>query len=326
MNKPTMRNNIVVCGLGNHAEKNILPAIVESKELNLYGVNTRNKDVLNAIAEKYRCLSFNDYSDVLNDKNVDISYLSTPPGTHYHLGEKALLSGKHLWTEKPITIDLKEAQRLIALASNKNLSLCEGLMYLYHPHFYEVKKFLNQRLLGDILLISSKFSLPKMSNSGFRFLKSKGGSCLYDVGIYPISLILNLFPKSEIIVKDSEIVFGQSSDTDISGSCILIIDSSIHCYLNWSYNVSYRNELDIWGNKSSLFTKKIFSKDRDYLPSLIISDSFGDIDKIELKRSNHFASMLNFFESTINDKGAADQQRSEINRLAEFLKEIRDKK
>ena len=66
-------------------------------------------------------------------------------------------------------------------------------MYLYHPHFYEVKKFLNQRLLGDILLISSKFSLPKMSNSGFRFLKSKGGSCLYDVGIYPISLILTSY-------------------------------------------------------------------------------------------------------------------------------------
>jgi predicted dehydrogenase len=322
MTKQIKNNNIIVCGLGNHARKNIIPAILKSKALNLYGVCTRNNNVLVATSEEYQCLAFSDFNEILNDKNIDIVYLSTPPGLHYEQGMKALNSGKHLWIEKPLTIDIRETTQLIKLASESNLSLCEGIMYIYHPHFYELKQYLSKNLLGKVGQISSKFGLPKMNQPGFRFVKGQGASCLYDVGIYPISLILSLFPDEEIVIEESHLVFDKSTGTDVSGSSSLLIDSSIHCNLDWGYNTSYRNEVDVWGEKSSLFTKKIFSKDKDYMPTFIVSNSNGEISEIKIEKSNHFLSMLNFFSKTITDEKFAKEQRSQISRLAECLSRI----
>ena len=322
MTMPTKKSNIIVCGLGNHARKNIIPAILNSEALNLYGLCTRNNNVLVSTSEKYKCLAFSDFDEILNNKNIDIVYLSTPPGLHYEQGIKALNASKHLWIEKPLTIDIRETKQLIKLASESNLSLCEGIMYKYHPHFLELKQYLTKNLLGRVGQISSKFGLPKMNQPGFRFDKEQGASCLYDVGIYPISLILSLFPDEEIVIEESHLIFDKSTGTDVSGSALLLIDSRIHCRLDWSYNTSYRNEVDLWGAKSSLFTKKIFSKDKDYIPTFIISNINGEISEIEIEKSNHFLSMLNFFSKTITDENFAKEQRSQISRLAECLSRI----
>ena len=181
-----------------------------------------------------------------------------------------------------------------------------------------------KNLLGKVRQISSKFGLPKMNQPGFRFDKEQGASCLYDVGIYPISLILSLFPDEEIVIEESHLIFDQSTGIDVAGSASLLIDSRIHCSLDWSYNTSYRNEVDVWGEKSSLFTKKIFSKDKDYIPTFIISNRNGEISEIEIEKSNHFLSMLNFFSKTITDENFAKEQRSQINKLAECLSRINE--
>ena len=324
MSHQTKKNNIIVCGIGKHARKNILPAVLESKTLNLYGICTRNDDVLFNTVEEYQCLPFSDFNKILNDPKVDIIYLATPPGLHYEHGTKALSSGKHVWIEKPLTTDIRKTKKLIELASKNNLSLCEGLMYLHDQHFYELKRYISKNLLGQIRHISSKLGLPEMSQPGFRFNKELGASCLYDVGIYPISLILNLFPEKEITIKNSQLVFDESTGIDIAGSCSLLIDSRINCNLDWSYNISYRNEVDIWGEESSLFTRKIFSKDKNYIPNLIISNVNGVISEIELDKSNHFLSMLNFFTKTITDNNIAKEQRTQISRLAECLNRINE--
>jgi len=318
------KNNIIVCGLGDHARKNIIPAIQKSEALNLYGLCTRNNNVLVTSSEEYQCLAFSDFNEILNDKNIDIVYLSTPPGLHYEQGMKALNAEKHLWIEKPLTIDVRQTRQLIKLASESNLSLCEGIMYKYHPHFHELKQYLSKNLLGQVRQISSKFGLPKMNQPGFRFDKVQGASCLYDVGIYPISLILSLFPNEEIVIEKSHLIFDKSTGIDVGGSASLFIDSRIHCSLDWSYNTSYRNEVDVWGEKSSLFTKKIFSKDKDYIPTFIISNSNGEISEIEIEKSNHFLSMLNFFSKTITHEYFAKEQMLQINQLAECLSRINE--
>ena len=57
---------------------------------------------------KWGCSSWDTTEDMLIDSNLDIIYLSTPPGLHYEQGMRVLRSNKHLWCEKPITLNFKQ--------------------------------------------------------------------------------------------------------------------------------------------------------------------------------------------------------------------------
>src|SRR5689334_15339577 len=57
--------------------------------------------------------------DVLKDPTVDAVVIVTPPATHFTLAKQALLAGKHVLVEKPMTRTVDEAKKLVAIASKK---------------------------------------------------------------------------------------------------------------------------------------------------------------------------------------------------------------
>ena len=60
----------------------------------------------------YGCATAADIGVALADPNVDAIVLATPARTHFALGQQALLAGKHLFVEKPLTMDLAEGKEL----------------------------------------------------------------------------------------------------------------------------------------------------------------------------------------------------------------------
>ena len=315
---------IGVWGLGNHALKNIIPAIISTEGLDLLGVFSRNKEIVSKCCKSSNCRSWDSAKDMLLDPELDIVFLSTPPSLHLEQGIEILKSNKHLWCEKPFTTSYSSSKDLLDMASGKNLSTCEGLMYLYHPHFLRVKEIVNNKVLGDIKTIICRFGLPKMKDPGFRFNKELGGSCLFDVGCYPISAILSIFSNQKIKIVDSFKGKEKSEGVDVEGKAHLIVNKKTHCFLEWSYNSSYRNEIDIWGSEGSLYTDKIFSKPSDYVPHLQIRDDKGGLSQEKVNSNNHFKSMLLDFLNTTEKPEKLDSERNRILNLAGFLDKIKD--
>ena len=315
---------IAVWGLGNHALRNIIPAIHISKELEMHGVLSRNKDVVKDCCATWDCKSWTSSRDMLSDPNITIVYLATPPGLHYEHGLQVLESNKHLWCEKPFTTSLKSSKQLINLSSEKNLSSCEGFMYLYHPQFIQLKEYIDEGVLGNLKTIHCRFGLPKLDDPGFRFNKELGGSCLLDVGCYPVSAVLALFPDNKIEIVDSSMRKQGVSLVDISGRAHLKIDSKINCFLEWSYDSAYRNEIDIWADAGSLYTDKIFSKKEDYEPNFQLQDLYGNPTKIIVESCNHFELMLKCFSASIGCEEKLNQQRKRILNLAVLLEKIKE--
>jgi len=318
------KKTIAVCGLGDHAIKNILPSINQCDALSLYAVNSRSREVLNRVANEYNCLGFSDYDEILQNDEIDIIYLSTPPGVHYEQAKKSLLSGKHTWVEKPLTTDLEKTRKLIDISTSNNLSLFESLMYTYHPQFEFLMDYIRSNKLGDLIHISSKFGLPHMPNSGFRFHKKQGGSCLYDVGIYPISIILFLFKEQNIEIKDSDQIFLKEG-IDVSGNCRLLINKKINCDLFWNYDASYKNEIDVWGSSSSLHSKKVFSKDSEYEPIFHLSDMNGNTTEVKISSSDHFIDMFEKFCSKMESIDFLNHHRQQILSLAQLMNKINNR-
>ena len=103
------------------------------------------------------------FSQVLDDPAVDAVAVATPAETHYRLAREALLAGKHVFVEKPMTLHETEAEELIALAAERGRTLMVGHLLRYHPAFIRLLELVRGRELGGINYIySNRLNLGKI--------------------------------------------------------------------------------------------------------------------------------------------------------------------
>ncbi|MEP6950110.1 MAG: Gfo/Idh/MocA family oxidoreductase [Ginsengibacter sp.] len=94
------------------------------------------------------------YADVktfLEDENIDLVYIATPPFLHYEQSKMALIAGKHVICEKPAALKTSEAEELCSLAASPQLLYVVNLMQRYNPLYGVVNKIVKQKILGNFL-------------------------------------------------------------------------------------------------------------------------------------------------------------------------------
>ena len=315
---------IAVWGLGNHAINKILPALRKNEHLDLYGVYSRNNDVVDRCKKKFDCQSWESSDAMLDDPNLDVVYVTTPTGIHASQGKMILESKKHFWCEKPFTSSHKKTKELIKLSIDQNLSVAEGFMYLYHPQFLWLKDYLKQYSNEEIINVDVKFTMPYPDNPGWRYNPQMGGSTLLDIGTYNLSIILELIENEIPDILFKEVKSIPSIPIDMNGHISLVYPSGTICNLFWGMGLPYRNEIDIVTTNESIYSDKIFSKTEEYKPSFIIRDFNGNQKTIESINCNHFVRMFNYFFGLINNKHEAKKERDRILSLSEWTEKIRD--
>lgn len=85
--------------------------------------------------------------------NVDAVVIATPVSTHFALARQALLHGKHVLVEKPLTANVAEAEELVALARERNLILMVGHTFQYSPAIKELRQLIQDGELGNIYCV-----------------------------------------------------------------------------------------------------------------------------------------------------------------------------
>jgi len=235
-----------------------------------------------------------------------------------------LESKKHFWCEKPFTSSHKQTKELIKLSIDKNLSVAEGFMYLYHPQFLWLKDYLKQYSNEEIINVDVKFTMPYPDNPGWRYNPQMGGSTLLDIGTYNLSIILELIENEIPDILFKEVKSVPSIPIDMNGHISLVYPSGTICNLFWGMGLPYRNEIDIVTTNGSIYSDKIFSKTAEYTPSFIIRDLNGNKQTIENKNCNHFINMFNYFCGLVDNHDEAQKERDRILSLSEWVEKIRD--
>ncbi len=155
-------------------------------QLNALGrICDKNESVLAAFREQYpgvqTSLAFN---EVLSDNDIQGVVIATPAETHYRLAREALLAGKHVYVEKPLVLDEREAAKLIELAEEKSLTLMVGHLLQYHSVFIKLKKLVLSGELGRINYIySNRLNLGKIRREE---------NALWSFAPHDISMVLSL--------------------------------------------------------------------------------------------------------------------------------------
>ncbi|MCX8044601.1 MAG: Gfo/Idh/MocA family oxidoreductase [Desulfobacterota bacterium] len=93
--------------------------------------------------------------DIFNDASIACVVICTPVSTHFALAEKALLSGKHAFVEKPLATSSDECMRLIDAAQRQGKVLFVGHTFKYNAGIRAAKKYIESGDLGDVYLIDA---------------------------------------------------------------------------------------------------------------------------------------------------------------------------
>jgi predicted dehydrogenase len=153
----------------------------------------QDKEKLNQVREQYPYVArTSDYTDLFGD-SVDAIVLATPVATHYQFAREALLHGKHVLAEKPLTASNKEALELVKLAKKQNKVLMVGHTFMYHPAVDYLRQLIKSGDLGEILYIDTA-----RLNLG---LIRPDVNVIWDLAPHDASIILYILDKEPISVS-----------------------------------------------------------------------------------------------------------------------------
>lgn len=140
--------------------------------------------------------------DKLKPNDYDAAFVLTPPNTHFQIGMSLLEQGKHLFLEKPLSLDPNHSEKLYELAKQNKVEISVGYVYRFLPIFMRFKELLENFKSKEIL--SAKINMcgnvvteqtPKSwRNTGI------GSGCIYDYGCHAIDLSLFLFGKPDEVI------------------------------------------------------------------------------------------------------------------------------
>ncbi len=142
--------------------------------------------------------AYGSHRELLEDKEVNIVYISTVNALHYPLAKQALQMGKHVVCEKPCTTKAEHTRELFALAREKNLFFMEAEKMLFLPAIVEVRRKIMEKYLGKIHMIELSHSFSAGYNT-WLFDQSLGGGTLLSSGIYAVQLLQWLFGRIKSI-------------------------------------------------------------------------------------------------------------------------------
>lgn len=116
-------------------------------------INTKN---LNRILRQQPALKlYNDYREMFLRETLDGVIIATPASTHYKIAKMCLLYDKHILIEKPLTLNVNNAEELIALAQKKKKILMVGHTFLYNSAVRKVKEYLQADTLGKLYYLQA---------------------------------------------------------------------------------------------------------------------------------------------------------------------------
>ncbi len=208
--------NVALAGYGSGGRIYNAPIIAAVEAFAIKKILTASPGNISAARQDFpKATIVKDYSEVLEDKYIDLVVISTPNHLHKDLAEKALKAGKHVVVEKPLTPTFEEAQFLVELARENERILSVNHNRRWDSDIRTIKKVLDQQLLGKVVEYEAHFDRFRagIKDSWKEQGSNPGSGILYDLGSHLIDQALWLFgPPAEVFAhlraqrKASEVV------------------------------------------------------------------------------------------------------------------------
>jgi predicted dehydrogenase len=146
---------VAIVGCGQIADAH-LQEIAKVETAQVVAVCDRDPDLAYQAAARFGIdRKYDDVDRMLTEVQPDVVHLTTPPHTHFSLASQCLLSGAHVYVEKPFALDADETRRLLALADAQHRLACVGHDHLFDPIWKEALHLVSAGKVGRIVHVDS---------------------------------------------------------------------------------------------------------------------------------------------------------------------------
>ncbi|MBR5303198.1 MAG: Gfo/Idh/MocA family oxidoreductase [Candidatus Gastranaerophilales bacterium] len=173
----------------------------------LHSVCDLDKENLKMIQELYpEVNTTSDFDSLLKNPEVVAMCIVTPSHTHFNLVKKAILAGKHVYVEKPISTSSNEAKELKELAQQVGVKLLVGHLLLYHPAVNRLKMLIAEGVLGEIKYVQS----DRLNINYFK----NDRSVMWDLAPHDVSMIAHVTGKAPL-----KVISATGCDSEFENIC-----------------------------------------------------------------------------------------------------------
>lgn len=277
----------------------------------------RSSTMLNILKKYVDIGTYSDYRKMINEAALDFVIISTPTDSHSEIIKVAIDNNLHTFVEKPFAVTVADGRQTLAHLEEKTLVTQVGYQSRFNEVFMEVKRLLDNGLIGEVKNFSSEMygaTVLKDSKASWRGKRKMGGGCMYDIASHCIDLVLYLLGQPDKVVGSiMQSIYSSDVEDLVSSTFIYNNGCSGTIMANWS-DETFRKPtfiIKILGTKGKIVADyhsyKIFLKEADqangfhkgwnirYLTDLAKSVRF-------YVRGNEYTRQLDYFVDSIEQK------------------------
>ena len=301
--------NLGIIGYG-YWGPNLVRNFASNRHFQVTSVADNRAERLALVNRQYPAIvTTTDSGELLRNPAIDAVAIATPVFTHFDFARTALMNGKHVLLEKPMTSSLAEAEELISLAASKGLSLMVDHTFLYTGAVRKIRQLIDEDVIGRVQYLDST-----RINLG---LFQPDINVLWDLAPHDISIMTHLVGEKPYSLSASGVSHTNNGLENIAYLTVNFQSGFIaHFNCSWSSPVKIRMML-IGGDRKMIVyndvepTDKIRIYDTGYTvkndedkQKLLIDYRTGDIFIPKTPSTEALALMVDDFAMSITEKRA----------------------
>jgi predicted dehydrogenase len=175
-------------GVASIATRKVIPGMQMGEWSEIAAIASRDLKKAEDAARKLGIpKAYGSYEELLADKEIEAIYNPLPNHLHVPWSIKAAEAGKHVLCEKPLSLTVAEARKLLAVRERCGVKIGEAFMVKTHPQWLRTRELIRKGAIGELRAIVGAFSYFNRDPANVRNKVEWGGGGMMDIGCYPIT-------------------------------------------------------------------------------------------------------------------------------------------
>jgi predicted dehydrogenase len=181
-----------IVGLGRISMDHFMPGVALSKSGKITALVSGHREKAEKQAALYNVpspsiYSYDNYDEIVHDKDVDAVYIALPNSMHAEYTIRAAKAGKHVLCEKPMATSPADCRAMIETCVKHRVKLMIAYRCQYQPQHLKAIELIRSGTIGQVQVMESAFGFPIEKGEWRLNKKLAGGGPLMDVGIYSLN-------------------------------------------------------------------------------------------------------------------------------------------
>jgi predicted dehydrogenase len=260
-----------VLGAANIAVRQVIPAMQKSSACDVLAIASRDLSKAQAAASQLGLpRAYGSYEELVADPDIEAIYNPLPNHLHVPWTIRAAEQGKHVLCEKPIALNAREAESLLAVQQRTGVHIAEAFMVRTHPQWLATRDLITSGRIGDLRVINGHFSYFRRDPLDVRSNPEWGGGALLDIGCYPITMSRWLYGEEPTEVV-AQLEFDPDLGVDRVGSALLRFPSGQAAF-TFGGQVALHQHMKMFGTRGHITVEVPFNPPASEPTCVVIDD------------------------------------------------------